>query len=197
MNTKPKTLTLKGDLAGAARMKLEAHERQLGLKPERETPEEIKTPPARPIRAASASQISILSAETSSAAEPAAPPPAPAQKTGRPGSPPPRPIEWGITVDLGEENRTVRQEQLAAAIAAGEAVPAEPKQTRGLRTAAAIVKNAPSWPIGWLITELKKADKRELASALYHAGYGLRAARFIEVFEKSASFVEERAQKQK
>ncbi len=166
--TKPgKTLSLKADMAGLARMKLEAHERRIRLKPAPEPPPQTK--PAQ------------------TPAPSAAPAVADNKKPRKPL--PQRPVEWGVTLDLDASDRQTRMEQLQAAITVGEAVPAEPKNTRALRVAAAVVKAAPSWPIGHLMRELKNADKLGLSQALYHAAFGLRAGRFIDVFEKSIAFL--------
>ncbi len=169
MTKQGKTLSLKCDMAALARMKLEAHERKINLK-------RASEPPPQPKRA--------QTPEPSSAAAPAV------AESKKPRKPlPQRPIEWGVTLDLDASDRQTRMEQLQAAITAGEAVPAEPKNTRALRVAAAVVKAAPSWPIGHLMRELKKADKLALSQALYHAAFGLRAGRFIDVFEKSVAFL--------
>ncbi len=170
-----KTLSLKADMAAVARMKLEAHERKINLKPASEPPPQRKQAQAP---------------EPSSA-------PAPADNK-KPRKPlPQRPVEWGVTLDLDASDRQTRMEQLQAAITAGEAVPAEPKNTRALRVAAAVVKAAPSWPIGHLMRELKKADKLALSQDLYHAAFGLRAGRFIDVFEKSVAFLSARDETEK
>ncbi len=78
--------------------------------------------------------------------------------------------------------------ELESAIAAAEAVPPTPKRTRDLRIAAAIARAAPSWPLGWVLKELRQREKHELAKALHGSAFGLRIARFTDVFEKSAIF---------
>ncbi len=169
MTKQGKTLSLKGDMAALARMKLEAHERTIGMKPAAE-------PPPQP--------------KPSQAPEPSSAPTPAAVEGKKPRKPlPQRPIDWGVTLDLDASDRQTRMEQLQSAITAGEAVSAEPKNTRALRVAAAIVKAAPSWPIGHLMRELKNTDKLALSQALYHAAFGLRAGRFIDVFEKSVAFL--------
>ncbi len=162
------TLTLKNEKAALARIKLEAHERKIRLKPAPEPPPRTK-PAQTPAPSASASAV----ADNKKLRNPL----------------PQRPVEWGVTLDLDASGRQTRMEQLQAAITAGEAVPAEPKNTRALRVAAAVVKAAPSWPIGHLMRELKNADKLGLSQALYHAAFGLRAGRFTDVFEKSIAFL--------
>ncbi len=167
MTKQGKTLSLKADMAALARMKLEAHERKINLKPASE-------PSPQPKQAQAPEPSSTIAA-------------AEGKKLRKPL--PQRPMEWGVTLDLDASDRQTRMEQLQAAITAGEAVPAEPKNTRALRVAAAVVKAAPSWPIGHLMRELKNADKLALSQALYHAVFGLRAGRFIDVFEKSVAFL--------
>ncbi len=86
------TLTLKNEEAALARMKLEAHERKINLKPPSEP-----SPQPKPAQAP----------EPSSA-------PAPADNK-KPRKPlPQRPVEWGVTLDLDASDRQTRMEQLHA-----------------------------------------------------------------------------------
>ncbi len=157
-----KTLSLKPGNAATARIKLEAHERKIGLPP---SPE----PSARPAGDGVAA--------TSHA------PTRPAQDDRpRPRKDPPaRPDDWSLTLDVPKTNRQAMAAELEAAIVAAEAVPPTPKQTRDVRIAATIARAAPSWPIG----ELRKREKHALAKALHSSAFGLRIARFTDVFEKS------------
>ncbi len=93
MTKQVKTLSLKTDRAALARMKLEAHERTIGMKPARE-------PPPQP--------------ESAQGPEPLSAPAAPAAaEDKKPRKPlPQRPIDWGVTLDLDASDRQTRMEQL-------------------------------------------------------------------------------------
>ncbi len=160
-----KTLSLKPGNAATARLKLEAHQRKIGL-PGNAAPQPAPEPPA-PLPAA----------------------PARPARDDRPGprkGPPARPDDWSLTLDVPKTNRAAMAAELEAAIAAAEAIPPTPKQTRDVRIAAAIASAAPSWPLGWLLGELRKREKLALARALHSSAFGLRIARFADIFEKSA-----------
>ncbi len=180
-----KTLSLKPANAATVRLRLEAHQRKIGLpQPSPEHPARLDGDAAVASRAPKQAQSVERPGSSSHKPEGSQRPPRDDRRKG----PPARPDEWSLTLDIPKANRMEMAAELENAIAAAEAVPPTPKRTRDLRIAAAIAHAAPSWPIGWLLSELRKQEKHALAKALHSSAFGLRIARFTDMFEKSAVF---------
>lgn len=102
-----------------------------------------------------------------------------------------------IDVALAEADRLKAHAQLEPAIAAMQAVPLEPQETRYLRLALAAMKAAPSWRAGDLSKTLRKAGREEFSKAVFHCVAQMRAARFIAALESALVFAEEKAEREK